>query len=93
MDVQKTIEFLLGTQARHDGQIAEMREEGRRSHAQHASEIAEIREAQKLSHAQHASEITEIRDLLGQTAKLVAGIAQLTDQHHGRIRDLERGPA
>jgi DNA-binding transcriptional regulator YiaG len=72
MDVQKTIEFLLQTQARHDGQIAEMREAQKLSHAQHSSEIAEIREAQKLSHAQHASEITEIRDLLGRTVKLVA---------------------
>ncbi len=100
MDVQKTIEFLLETQVRHDGQIAEVRDAQRISHAQHAAEIAEMRQAQKLtqeaqriSHAQHSTEIAEIREMLGQTIKLVAGVAQIADQHHNRIQSLEGGRA
>lgn len=55
-------------------------EDQKRAHALHSSETAEIRAAQK-----------ETDRLLTQTIKLVAGIAELSGQHHRRIQDLEGG--
>jgi hypothetical protein len=90
MDAQKTIEFLLETQARHDAQIGDIREllkEGQLNQRKHDAEIGEILEVLRGSQL-----IQKENDrLLSQTIKLVSGMAELMGQHNHRIQDLEGG--
>jgi hypothetical protein len=73
MDTQKTIEFLLDTQARHDVQIAEIRELQKES----SKEIAEIRHLQK-----------ENGEMLSQIIKVVGDMVKVVDQHQLRLDGL-----
>lgn len=79
MDVEKTIEFLLDTQARHDAQIGEIRELQKASAKESEREIAEIRHIQK-----------ENGEMLNQVIKVVADMVAVVGQHQQRIEGLER---
>lgn len=89
MDVEKTIEFLLDNQARHDARIAQLQEQQR-----------QIQEQQRQSQEQHRVEIAEIRtiqkatqEMLSETVRLVGNPYQIAERHQSRIETLEQGRA
>ena len=91
MDVEKTVEFLLGMQARFDQSMAKLTSYQIEAEARHTKEMAEMRAEHVKGMAAHASDMADLRAELRRAEHMA--VVEFRRERHRRLElyeDLSR---